>query len=59
VELTVRGSYADLVRYLDAVERLPVRVHFGRAVLDASQYPNVDLRLTVYTLGMDRAWLAL
>ena len=59
VELTVRGSYADLLRYLDAVERLPVRVHFGRAVLDASQYPNVDLRLTVYTLGMDRAWLAL
>jgi MSHA biogenesis protein MshJ len=47
------------LRYLDAVERLPVRVHFGRAVLDASQYPNVDLRLTVYTLGMDRAWLAL
>ena len=59
VELTVRGSYGDLLRYLDAVERLPVRVYFGRAVLDASQFPEVDLRLTVYTLGMDRAWLAL
>jgi MSHA biogenesis protein MshJ len=59
VELTVRGSYADLLRYLDAVERLPVRVYFGRAVLDASQYPDVDLRLTVFTLGMDRSWLAL
>lgn len=59
VELTVRGSYADLLRYMDAVERLPVRVFFGRAVLDASQYPDVDLRLTVYTLGMDRSWLAL
>jgi MSHA biogenesis protein MshJ len=59
VELTVRGSYADLLRYVDAVERLPVRVFFGRAVLDASQYPDVDLRLTVYTLGMDRSWLAL
>lgn len=59
VELTVRGSYADLLRYLDAVERLPVRVYFGRAVLDASQYPDVDLRLTVHTLGMDRSWLAL
>ena len=59
VELTVRGSYVDLLRYLDAVERLPVRVYFGRAVLDATQYPEVDLRLTVYTLGMDRSWLAL
>jgi MSHA biogenesis protein MshJ len=55
----VRGSYVDLLRYLDAVERLPVRVYFGRAVLDASQYPDVDLRLTVYTLGLDRSWLAL
>lgn len=59
VELTVRGSYGDLLRYLDAVERLPARVYFGRAVLDASQYPDVDLRLTVYTLGLDRSWLAL
>jgi MSHA biogenesis protein MshJ len=58
-ELTVRGSYADLLRYLTSLERLPVRIYFGRAVLDAAKYPELDLRLTVYTLGIDKSWLAL
>ena len=59
VELTLRGSYGDLLQYLANVERLPVRVYFGRATLDAAKYPEVDLRVTVYTLGIDKAWLAL
>ena len=59
VELTVRGSYRDLLQYVQNVEQLPVRVQFGKAVLDASRWPEVDLRLTVYTLSMDRSWLAL
>jgi len=59
VELTLRGSYADLLQYVSNVERLPVRVYFGRAMLDATKYPEVDLRLTVYTLGIDKSWLAL
>ena len=59
VELTLRGSYADLLQYVSNVERLPVRVYFGRAMLDAAKYPEVELRLTVYTLGIDKSWLAL
>lgn len=59
VELTLRGSYADLLQYVSNVERLPVRVYFGRAMLDAAKYPDVELRLTVYTLGIDKSWLAL
>jgi MSHA biogenesis protein MshJ len=59
VEITLRGSYRDLLQYVHNVERLPVRVYFGRAVLDATRYPDVDLKLTVYTLSLDKAWLSL
>lgn len=59
IELTVRGSYLDLMRYLAHLERLPERVYFGQADLYATNLPDMELRLTVHTLGISRSWLAL
>ena len=59
VELTVRGSYLDMVDYMHALETLPTQLFWGRAQLDADGYPNVRLTLTLYTLSLDQKWMKL
>lgn len=59
VELTVRGSYLDMLAYMQALEAMPTQVFWGGALLDAQQYPDVRLTLTVYTLSLDKTWLKL
>ena len=57
VTITVRGSYADLVQYLTALEKLPTQMFWGVAKMDVVQYPAVELTLTLYTLSLDKTWL--
>lgn len=57
IELTVEGSYPDLVAYQARLEKLPWRMFWARSQLDASDYPRVRLTLTLYTLSLDKAWL--
>ena len=57
IELTVSGSYLDLYEYLQALERLPTQLYWGHAELAVAEYPSVTLKLTLYTVSFDRAWL--
>lgn len=57
VEISLKGSYFDMLRYVAELEKLPWRMFWGKASLDAEQYPALTLTLTVYTLSLDRAWL--
>lgn len=57
VKITVRGSYADLMRYLEALEKLPTQMFWGVAKMDVVQHPVVELTLTLYTLSLDKIWL--
>jgi MSHA biogenesis protein MshJ len=57
VEMTVSGAYLDLYEYLSALERLPTQLYWGRAELSAGEYPETTLKLTVYTVSFDKAWL--
>jgi MSHA biogenesis protein MshJ len=59
VELTVRGSYLDMVDYMQVLETLPTQLFWGKAQLDAEAYPNVRLTLTLYTLSLDSKWMKL
>ena len=59
VELSVRGSYLDMVDYMHALETLPTQLFWGKAQLDAEAYPNVRLTLTLYTLSLDPKWMKL
>lgn len=59
VKITVRGSYADLMQYLSALERLPAQMFWGEASLSVEQYPAAALTLTLYTLSLDKTWLAI
>jgi MSHA biogenesis protein MshJ len=57
-EVTVRGSYPDFVQYLAQLERLPTRMYWGKVTMNADDYPRVTLTATIYTLSLDKAWLA-
>ncbi|OIR18227.1 general secretion pathway, M protein [mine drainage metagenome] len=57
VKITVRGSYADLLQYLTALEKLPTQMYWGVAKMDVVQHPTVELTLTLYTLSLDKTWL--
>lgn len=57
VEITVSGSYLDLLAYLKDLEKLPSQLYWGRLELSALAYPQVTLKLSVYTLSLNLAWL--
>jgi len=57
VQITVRGSYADLMQYLAALEKMPTQMFWGMAKLNVVQYPNAELTVTLYTLSLDKTWL--
>ena len=59
VEITVEGGYLDLLRYLTEIESLPWHMFWGKADLDVQKYPKVTLTLRLYTLSLDKAWLAI
>lgn len=57
VELTVTGTYIELFDYLAALERLPTQLYWGKAELEVVNHPTARLKLVVYTVSLDRAWL--
>lgn len=57
VEITLAGSYLDLLSYLRELEKLPNQMYWGKLDLSATAYPQVTLKLSVYTLSLDLAWL--
>jgi MSHA biogenesis protein MshJ len=57
IELTVSATYLDLLAYLRDLEALPAQLYWGALEIDAMTYPKVTMKLTVYTLSLDRTWL--
>ena len=57
LEVTMAGQYLDLLNYLAAIERLPVKIFSGGLSIDATQYPRNVLKLTVVTLSSENKWL--
>jgi len=57
VQITVRGSYLDLLQYLTALEQLPTKMFWGMSRMNVVQYPAAELTLTLYTLSLDKTWL--
>lgn len=51
VELTLEGSYFDLLEYLQGLEALPWRLHWDTLNYEVTHYPVGDIELTVSTLS--------
>lgn len=57
VQISVRGEYLELLRYVSALEKMPAQMFWGEANLSVEQYPYSVLTLTLYTLSLDKTWL--
>ena len=58
VEITLSGSYPALLDYLARLENAPQKVLWGRLDLKVEKHPKTELKLVLYTLSLDPAWLA-
>lgn len=59
VQVTVRGTYLDMIDYMAALERLPTQLFWGPVQLTVEDYPRANVTLTLYTLSLDSKWLKL
>lgn len=68
VEITVEGHYLDLLNYVSDLEQMPWHVLWSKAALNEEQatnptlinvWPTNRLKLTVYTLSLDKTWLSI
>jgi MSHA biogenesis protein MshJ len=59
VEITIEGHYLDLLNYVAEVEKMPWHVLWSKVTLNAEHYPDNQLKLTVYTLSLDKTWLSI
>jgi MSHA biogenesis protein MshJ len=55
--LKLEGSYLDCLEYLQAVERLPWHLYWGRLELRSDEYPKNEIVIEVRTLSLDKEWI--
>ena len=55
LEMTLRGSYFDLMQYLTDMEKMPARLLWGPVELQVEKYPDVRMTLEVHTLSTQRS----
>lgn len=59
VELRLEGSYSDLHAWVAQLEAAPQKVLWGDVRFVVVEYPRAVLSLTVYTLSLEKSWLAI
>jgi MSHA biogenesis protein MshJ len=57
VQVTMRGTYLNLLGYLKEIESLPTRMFWDQMSLTVGVYPSVTMRFVVYTISLDKVWL--
>jgi MSHA biogenesis protein MshJ len=57
VEITLQGSYVDVLEYLAQLEKLSWQMFWGRISVRAEQHPRLRVTLIVQTLSLNKAWL--
>ncbi len=59
VQVTVEGSYPDLLEYTKTLEALPWQLYWGDMELRVQAYPKSRLTFELFTLSLDRKWMNL
>jgi MSHA biogenesis protein MshJ len=57
VELTLEGSFSDLLAYLQALDALPQRLLWGGMQFKVEQHPGAVLTLKLWTLSLERHFI--
>lgn len=58
MEITIAGSYADLLRYAEELQHVSPRPLWSGMQLKVVEYPRSELTFRLYTLSLDLPWLA-
>lgn len=59
LEITLAGSYLDLLKYAEALEKSSLQVLWSKASLEAKDFPESQLTLRIYSLSLDKTWLSI
>jgi MSHA biogenesis protein MshJ len=59
VELAVKGSYFELLQYLEELEKRSSVLLWGSVELQVDQYPQVRLRVVIHSLSRNASLLAI
>lgn len=59
VELAVKGSYFELLQYLEELEKRSSVLLWGSVELQVDQYPDVKLRVVIHSLSRNASLLAI
>jgi len=59
VQLTMRGKYSDIARYIKEMETLPWHLFWQSLDLKTEKYPYSEITLEIYTLSLYEDWLTL
>ncbi|HUQ09289.1 MAG TPA: hypothetical protein VM146_03160 [Steroidobacteraceae bacterium] len=57
IELVIDGQYADIVEYLEQLEKLPYRFRWSSMEMVTTGYPRNRVRIVLSTLSLDSTWL--
>ncbi len=57
VEIVVQGGYMDILAYLNQLEEMPWQLFWADAMFAVEKYPDARLKLTLFTLSLDKTWL--
>jgi MSHA biogenesis protein MshJ len=57
VELELSGDYLDTLYFLQALESLPWRFFWDRIEYAVEEHPRARIKLRLYTLGLEEAWI--
>lgn len=57
VSLNLKGEYFEIMNYLKDIEDLPKRLIWGEFSYTVTEYPQAEVKLTVYTLTTSKEWV--
>ncbi|MDX1560812.1 MAG: type II secretion system protein GspM [Marinobacter sp.] len=57
VELRIKGSYPDVLKYLERLEAMDERLGWIKLQYSAGDWPSGEAVIRVQTLSLDQAWL--
>lgn len=57
LELVFSGDYLATLRYLQALEKLPRKLIWDELEIETEQYPSARVRLSVFTMSLNKGWI--
>jgi len=55
--VVMEGAFLDCLEYLQAVERLPWQLYWGRLELEADDFPVNRILIELHTLSLEEDWI--